>query len=53
MTEQDDGTQPAREVDQLFSGNISIQEALRLLRLRLLDLTARNRLLNFKHSPGK
>lgn len=39
--------------DGLFSGSVSIQEALRLLRLRLLDLTARNRLLNFKHTAGK
>jgi hypothetical protein len=45
--------EPAGEIDQLFSGALPMQEALRLLRLRLLDLTGRNRLLNFKHSPGK
>lgn len=39
--------------DGLFAGNLPIQEALLRLRLRLLDLTGRNRLLNFKHSPGK
>jgi hypothetical protein len=39
--------------DHIFSGDVPIHEALRLLRLRLLDLTARNRLLNFKHTPGK
>jgi transcription elongation GreA/GreB family factor/very-short-patch-repair endonuclease len=32
---------------------LPIEEALATLRLRLLDLTSRNRLLNFKHSPGK
>ena len=31
----------------------AIREALGKMRLRLLDLTSRNRLLNFKHSPGK
>ena len=36
-----------------FSGELSIPEALRQLRLRLLDLTARNRLLNFRHSATK
>jgi hypothetical protein len=39
--------------DDLFNGNISIEEALAKLRVRLLNLTSRNRLLNFKHSPGK
>lgn len=39
--------------DNLFAGNVPIQEALSRLRLRLLDLTGRNRLLNFKHSVGK
>jgi hypothetical protein len=28
-------------------------EALQKLRLRLLDLTGRNRLINFKHTAGK
>jgi hypothetical protein len=41
------------EVDELFSGRLPIQEALAKLRVRLLDLTTRNRLLNFKHAPGK
>lgn len=36
-----------------FSGELSIPKALRQLRLRLLDLTARNRLLNFRHSATK
>lgn len=38
---------------RLFSGNVPIQAALNELRLRLLDLTGRNRLINFRHSPGK
>jgi transcription elongation GreA/GreB family factor len=37
----------------LFDGSLPISESLRQLRLRLLDLTARNRLLNFKLSAGK
>lgn len=41
------------EGTDLYSGRYGITEALRQLRLRLLDLTARNRLLNFKHSPTK
>lgn len=41
------------EADDLFTGRVPILEALKQLRLRLLDLTRRNRLLNFKHSPGK
>lgn len=39
--------------DDLFAGRLPIREALGKLRLRLLDLTSRNRLLNFKHSAGK
>ena len=41
------------EPDDLFTGRVPILKALEQLRLRLLDLTRRNRLLNFKHSPGK
>jgi len=39
--------------DNIFTGDLTLEEALRRLRLRLLDLTGRNRLLNFKHSIGK
>ena len=46
---REDGTAPRG----LFSGSFSIAEALRLMRLRLLDLTRRNRLLNFRHSPRR
>lgn len=41
------------EGPSLFAGAVPIQVALNELRLRLLDLTGRNRLINFKHSPGK
>lgn len=37
----------------LFDGSLPISESLKQLRLRLLDLTSRNRLLNFKPSAGK
>lgn len=37
----------------LFDGSLPISESLKQLRLRLLDLTSRNRLLNFKSSAGK
>lgn len=39
--------------DEIFSGDLTLEEALRQLRLRLLDLTGRNRLLNLKHTIGK
>lgn len=39
--------------DELFTGEFPISEALEKLRLRLLDLTARNRLLNFKPTAAK
>lgn len=41
------------ELSGLFGGKYSISEALKQLRLRLLDLTSRNRLLNFKPSTSK
>ena len=37
----------------LFAGKVSIEVALNELRLRLLDLTGRNRLINYKHAAGK
>lgn len=39
--------------DAIFDGSTPIPQALEQLRLRLLDLTGRNRLLNFKHTAGK
>ncbi|WP_449446581.1 DUF4011 domain-containing protein [Thermomonas brevis] len=40
-------------LDDAFDGSLSIPEVLRRLQHRLLDLTARNRLLNFKITAGK
>jgi transcription elongation GreA/GreB family factor/very-short-patch-repair endonuclease len=37
----------------IFDGRHTVVEVLSQLRTRLLDLTARNRLLNFRHSPTK
>jgi transcription elongation GreA/GreB family factor len=37
----------------IFGGNLSIKQGLNELRLRLLDLTGRNRLINYKHTPGR
>lgn len=44
---------PQPTPSSLFSGKVPIEVALEELRLRLLDMTGRNRLVNFKHSPGK
>ena len=41
------------DTKDLSNGSLSIPEVLRRLRHRLLDLTARNRLLNFKVTAGK
>jgi transcription elongation GreA/GreB family factor len=40
-------------VGELFSGEVSIAEAIERLRTRLLDLSARNRLLNYRHPKGR
>ncbi len=40
-------------VGQIFSGGITVGEAIERLRTRLLDLSARNRLLNFRHPKGR
>jgi len=40
-------------IDDPFRGGRPIAEALEKLRLRLLDLTGRNRLLNFRHTAAK
>src|SRR5580698_10493084 len=39
--------------NEFVASDLSIERALDQLRLRLLDLTRRNRLLNFRHSPGR
>lgn len=40
-------------VSEVFSGGITVAEAIERLRTRLLDLSARNRLLNFRHPKGR
>ncbi|MCY1260039.1 hypothetical protein D9M68_100220 [compost metagenome] len=40
-------------VKELFSGEITVTEAIERLRTRLLDLSARNRLLNYRHPKGR
>lgn len=40
-------------VKELFSGKLPIAEALKQLRTRLLDLSARNRLLAYRHPRGR
>jgi very-short-patch-repair endonuclease len=40
-------------VSEVFSGKLGIEEALTKLRTRLLDLTMRNRLLNFRPSKAR
>ncbi|QEZ47473.1 DUF4011 domain-containing protein [Cupriavidus oxalaticus] len=39
--------------EDLFGGDLPIATALEKLRTRLLDLTSRNRLLNYRHPKGK
>lgn len=40
-------------VGEIFSGGITVGEAIERLRTRLLDLSARNRLLNYRHPKGR
>ena len=40
-------------VSDVFSGSLSLEQALQKLRTRLLDLSARNRLLNYRHPKGR
>lgn len=50
---QQNGEYQANDADalvgELFSGGITVGEAIERLRTRLLDLSARNRLLNYRH----
>ena len=48
----EESADPGVEVPLAVSG-LPMTQALEQLRLRLLDLTGRNRLINFKHGPGK
>ena len=40
-------------VGELFSGELTVGDAIERLRTRLLDLSARNRLLNYRHPKGR
>ncbi len=40
-------------VGELFSGKLPMAEALERLRTRLLDLSSRNRLLNYRHPKNR
>lgn len=42
-----------KPVDDLFKGNLTLEQALQQLRKRLLDLSSRNRLLNYRHPKGR
>ncbi len=55
--EQQTGEYKANDADavvgELFSGSIAVEEAIERLRNRLLDLSARNRLLNYRYPKGR
>lgn len=40
-------------VSEIFSGGLTVGDAIERLRTRLLDLSARNRLLNYRHPKGR
>lgn len=40
-------------IGEIFSGGITVAEAIERLRTRLLDLSSRNRLLNYRHPKGR
>lgn len=42
-----------RSVNELFGGEFSVEQALQKLRTKLLDLSGRNRLLNYKFPKGR
>jgi very-short-patch-repair endonuclease len=50
LYKEDDASKLAGE---LFGGKLTVAEALSKLRTRLLDLTMRNRLLNYRHPKGR
>lgn len=53
MPGESEAIEPQPPAQNLFVGNVPIKAALAELRLRLLDLTGRNRLINFRHTAGK
>ena len=44
---------PDKIISEIFSSSLTKAEAIEKLRTRLLDLTSRNRLLNYKHPRGR
>jgi len=42
-----------RTVSDLFSGSLSLEQALQKLRTRLLDLSSRNRLISYRYPKGR
>jgi transcription elongation GreA/GreB family factor len=57
MDEQQTGEYQPNDADaivgEIFSGGITVAEAIERLRTRLLDLSSRNRLLNYRHPKGR
>jgi hypothetical protein len=57
MTNQEQDQYQANDaealVSEIFSGGITVADAIERLRMRLLDLSARNRLLNYRHPKGR
>lgn len=57
MDQQQTGEYQANNADaivgEIFSGGITVAEAIERLRTRLLDLSSRNRLLNYRHPKGR
>lgn len=57
MDEQQTGEYQANDahaiIGEIFSGGITVAEAIERLRIRLLDLSSRNRLLNYRHPKGR
>lgn len=57
MEEQQTGEYQANDADaivgEIFSGGITVADAIERLRTRLLDLSSRNRLLNYRHPKGR
>lgn len=55
--EQEAGEYQANDADalvgEIFSGGLTVCDAIERLRTRLLDLSARNRLLNYRHPKGR
>ena len=56
MSDNEENKYQANDADtvvgEIFSGGITVNEAIERLRKRLLDLSFRNRLLNYRHPKG-